>query len=181
MSSEARCKIHSRSLYFPLTTLISTLWIVNEQPRWFAKKQNQQQKTLKAPLQKPKDPLVLSTILYTKSNIWQYLHHQINNKTKTKEIKTKIKPNSKHKHWWRMTGSNRRPPACKAGALPAELIPQFNLVGLVGLEPTTPALSRRCSNQLSYRPSCSHAYSYLYPLRHSNPTTDKCECLQLLL
>ena len=27
--------------------------------------------------------------------------------------------------WWRMTGSNRRPPACKAGALPAELIPQY--------------------------------------------------------
>ena len=26
------------------------------------------------------------------------------------------------------------------------------LVGLVGFEPTTPALSRRCSNQLSYRP-----------------------------
>ena len=25
-------------------------------------------------------------------------------------------------------------------------------MGLVGLEPTTPALSRRCSNQLSYRP-----------------------------
>ena len=29
---------------------------------------------------------------------------------------------------------------------------QWRLVGLVGLEPTTPALSRRCSNQLSYRP-----------------------------
>ena len=27
--------------------------------------------------------------------------------------------------WWRMSGSNRRPPACKAGALPAELIPLF--------------------------------------------------------
>lgn len=27
--------------------------------------------------------------------------------------------------WWRMTGSNRRPPACKAGALPTELIPLF--------------------------------------------------------
>ena len=26
------------------------------------------------------------------------------------------------------------------------------VVGLVGFEPTTPALSRRCSNQLSYRP-----------------------------
>src|SRR6516225_47676 len=52
-----------------------------------------------------------------------------------------------------MTGSNRRPPACKAGALPAELIPRFKtLVGLVGFEPTTPALSRRCSNRLSYRP-----------------------------
>src|SRR3989344_7567943 len=62
--------------------------------------------------------------------------------------------------WWRMTGPTRRPPACKAGALPAELLPQcpltvsvhWNLVGLVGLEPTPPALSRRCSNQLSYRP-----------------------------
>ena len=47
-----------------------------------------------------------------------------------------------------MTGSNRRPPACKAGALPAELIPRISqylpvywttMVGLVGLEPTTPA------------------------------------------
>ena len=27
-----------------------------------------------------------------------------------------------------------------------------SLVGLVGFEPTTPALSRRCSNRLSYRP-----------------------------
>ena len=57
-----------------------------------------------------------------------------------------------------MTGSNRRPPACKAGALPAELIPLRvqldNVVGLVGLEPTTPALSTRCSNQLSYSPKC---------------------------
>src|SRR4249919_3137688 len=52
-----------------------------------------------------------------------------------------------------MTGSNRRPPACKAGALPAELIPLEAMVGLVGFEPTTPALSRRCSNRLSYRPS----------------------------
>ena len=28
----------------------------------------------------------------------------------------------------------------------------WRMVGLVGLEPTTPALSRQCSNQLSYRP-----------------------------
>ena len=28
--------------------------------------------------------------------------------------------------WWRWTGSNRWPPACKAGALPSELHPHFN-------------------------------------------------------
>ena len=27
--------------------------------------------------------------------------------------------------WWSVTGSNRRPPACKAGALPAELTPRM--------------------------------------------------------
>jgi hypothetical protein len=26
-------------------------------------------------------------------------------------------------YWWSQAGSNRRPPACKAGALPAELWP----------------------------------------------------------
>src|SRR5208337_909181 len=58
--------------------------------------------------------------------------------------------------------------ACKAGALPTELQPLIAairarlpgarprlqaLVGLDGFEPSTPALSRRCSNQLSYRPA----------------------------
>ena len=59
---------------------------------------------------------------------------------------------SRRKRWWSWTGSNRRPPACKAGALPTELQPPHALVGLDGFEPSTPALSRRCSNQLSYRP-----------------------------
>ena len=84
-------------------------------------------------------------------------------------------------NWWRMTGSNRRPPACKAGALPAELIPHWvsrigSLVGLVGLEPTTPALSRRCSNQLSYRPIPTPVNSALqhHCLARLVPTTDKC-------
>ena len=31
------------------------------------------------------------------------------------------------------------------------------MVGLDGLEPSTPALSRRCSNQLSYRPGDTSA------------------------
>src|SRR5688572_17522308 len=47
------------------------------------------------------------------------------------------------------------------------------MVGLVGLEPTTPALSTRCSNQLSYRPALLPAV--LLFLLHS--TVDKCERL----
>ena len=34
------------------------------------------------------------------------------------------KRNCKSRSWWSQTGSNRRPPACKAGALPTELWPR---------------------------------------------------------
>jgi hypothetical protein len=71
--------------------------------------------------------------------------------------------------WWSQTGSNRRPHACKARALPTELwplgertaisewrvarhSPPPNLVGLGGLEPPTSRLSSARSNQLSYKP-----------------------------
>ena len=57
--------------------------------------------------------------------------------------------------WWRVPGSNRWPPACKAGALPAELTPHkrlFEVVGQNGLEPPTSRLSVVCSSQLSYWP-----------------------------
>lgn len=60
--------------------------------------------------------------------------------------------------WWSQTGSNRRPEACKATALPTELWPRLaphgarKLVGLGGLEPPTSRLSSARSNQLSYRP-----------------------------
>ena len=58
---------------------------------------------------------------------------------------------------WRIAGSNRWPQACKARALPAELIPHTTLgksrmMGVGGLEPPTSALSGRRSNQLSYTP-----------------------------
>jgi hypothetical protein len=76
-------------------------------------------------------------------------------------------------NWWSQPGSNRRPPACKAGALPAELWPLTSvitiagaglrpcrcraptlvrLVGLGGFEPPTSPLSGVRSDQLSYRP-----------------------------
>ena len=76
--------------------------------------------------------------------------------------------------WWSQTGSNRRPHACKARALPTELWPLItseaaragssssipsarprvtrSVVGPGGLEPPTSRLSGVCSNQLSYRP-----------------------------
>ncbi len=60
------------------------------------------------------------------------------------------------RYWWSRTGSNRRHPACKAGALPAELRPLIpfveEMVGLGGLEPPTSRLSSARSNQLSYKP-----------------------------
>ena len=64
--------------------------------------------------------------------------------------------------WWSQTGSNRRPHACKARALPTELWPQATdsergesaqqMVGLGRLELPTSRLSSARSNQLSYKP-----------------------------
>ena len=70
--------------------------------------------------------------------------------------------------WWSQTGSNRRPPACKAGALPTELWPRIaapakrELVGLGRFELPTSRLSSARSNQLSYRPR-AHARCPRYP------------------
>ena len=59
--------------------------------------------------------------------------------------------------WWRRTGSNRRPHACKARALPTELRPHGEgsggtVVGQGRLELPTSRLSSARSNQLSYKP-----------------------------
>ena len=65
------------------------------------------------------------------------------------------------KNWWSLSGSNRRPEACKATALPAELRPPCApkgstiMVGLGRLERPTSPLSGVRSNHLSYRPSRS--------------------------
>ncbi len=72
------------------------------------------------------------------------------------------------KPWWRRTGSNRRPDACKATALPAELRPLI-LVGLGRLERPTSPLSGVRSNHLSYRP---RAGADRQPLRAQRRASD---------
>ena len=84
----------------------------------------------------------------------------------SRSLRTKRKPG-----WWSQTESNRRPPACKAGALPTELWPRQRtddggrtesrpshlvrrliMVGLGRFELPTSRLSSARSNQLSYKP-----------------------------
>ena len=76
-------------------------------------------------------------------------------------IKRALRSKADRDHrWWSQTGSNRRPPACKAGALPTELWPRSavpqqrrEMVGLGRFELPTSRLSSARSNQLSYRPN----------------------------
>src|SRR5207248_8416250 len=57
--------------------------------------------------------------------------------------------------WWSRPGSNRRPPACKAGALPAELRPQGQMTG-PGIRRTPRAsVGWWAREDLNFRP---HAY-----------------------
>ena len=52
--------------------------------------------------------------------------------------------------WWRMTGSNRRPSACKADALPAELILHL-MVTRTGFEPVYACVKGMCVKPLHQR------------------------------
>ena len=44
-----------------------------------------------------------------------------------------------HFLWWRVPGSNRWPPACKAGALPAELTPHKGFLNCLGTSRSVPS------------------------------------------
>ena len=91
------------------------------------------------------------------TNIWLVRCRSALRSTVTHTPIASLKANSL-KAWWSQTGSNRRPPACKAGALPTELWPRlrpqpaWKVVGLGRLELPTSRLSSARSNQLSYKP-----------------------------
>ena len=53
---------------------------------------------------------------------------------------------------WRRQGSNLRHPACKAGALPTELLPHIYIVGREGFEPSTNGLKVHYATRLRHRP-----------------------------
>ena len=56
--------------------------------------------------------------------------------------------NTNHKSkWWSQTGSNRRPPECKSGALPAELWPHFSEIAM-----THPGRSQRQGPRRTFSP-----------------------------
>ena len=104
------------------------------------------------------------------------------------------KGNFRRPRWWSQTGSNRRPRACKARALPTELWPRQwtgaghqtdknrcifcppptvhgGMVGLGRLELPTSRLSSARSNQLSYKPQAQAAPSALEPAESRVPGT----------
>ena len=80
--------------------------------------------------------------------------------------------------WWSQTGSNRRPHACKARALPTELWPQDGdarekMVGPERFELSTSRLSSARSNQLSYGPMPLQSLSRLVALATELETRPK--------
>ena len=109
-------------------------------------------------LSAPRHPACLLFTITSEQDNGGHWHAPLQNLSLISE-RSKVSHNQP-KDWWSQTGSNRRPQACKASALPTELWPRpsglwssLKLVGLSGLEPLTSRLSGVCSNHLSYRPS----------------------------
>ena len=99
-------------------------------------------------------------LLFTMSEITQR-HCPSGQRVRSDVSRTTVHDLGDQTIWWSQTGSNRRPHACKARALPAELWPRnqktnaphsIKVVGLGRLELPTSRLSSARSNQLSYKP-----------------------------
>ncbi len=62
--------------------------------------------------------------------------------------------------WWEQRESNPRPSACKADAL--NQLSYAPVAVRTGLEPATPGVTGRYSNQLNYRTNCSSYIRFLF-------------------
>jgi hypothetical protein len=58
-----------------------------------------------------------------KSSLYDVKQNRRKAKSLPQTLFLRMNPTTRSPVWWSRTGSNRRPPACKAGALPAELRP----------------------------------------------------------
>jgi hypothetical protein len=70
-------------------------------------------------------PFARNDLLFTMSDNThrRTLHGEARSLVRICFLTDEHKPVSRDRRWWSQTGSNRRPPACKAGALPTELWP----------------------------------------------------------
>ena len=84
------------------------------------------------------------------------------------------------KIWWSQAGSNRRPPACKAGALPAELWPLFRLVYIADSCVATPRSNTHVPGVHSVSRSSRALDSTIYPARKTKRTRNLPDPLKIL-
>src|ERR687893_1874389 len=94
---------------------------------------------------------------------------KIHDREVSRSMNIRIRPKGPKRSWWSLSGSNRRPEACKATALPAELRPLTIMVGLGRLERPTSPLSGVRSNHLSYRPQSTGPAAPRPPTRSMYP------------
>ena len=64
-----------------------------------------------------------------KSSLYDVVQNRHRTEVLCKPCFLRMTPRPLDTRWWSRTGSNRRPPACKAGALPAELRPLMSSRG----------------------------------------------------
>ena len=80
-----------------------------------------------------------------------------------------VKSEIAERQWWSVSGSNRRPPACKAGALPAELTPRIVCCPPAADVRSSPALGRLGAPLGAGYPTAQRAARSVRPPEADNP------------